>query len=405
MSDASAASSQIISLPQGGGALHGIGEKFSPDLHTGTGNFTVPIALPPGRNGFQPDLKLTYSTGNGNGAFGLGWVLSIPGVSRKTAKGVPRYDDAQDTFILSGAEDLVPVPGAPDGAIRYRPRTEGLFACTDHYRTPASDYWGVRSKDGLRSFYGTPARAGSDPAALTRPNNAKCVFAWKLTETRDPFGNLIRYDYEADNGDRDGHRWNQPLLSRIRYVDFGDPADGRFLVHVQFAYEGDRPDSFSDHRPGFEVRTTKRCSAIDVFTQTEDGQQHPVRQYRFSYVTDPCNGVSLLRQIDIIGYDDAGNAYQDDGPDSAHPKQLPPLTFGHTLFIPDGRRFEVVTGRDLPAPGSTGKPRVNRWGSNISRSAAKLFECPLCGVADKKRRCSNRSARTRTALVNWLSTA
>lgn len=40
------ASSQLISLPKGGGALHGMGEKFSPDLQTGTGNFTVPLALP-----------------------------------------------------------------------------------------------------------------------------------------------------------------------------------------------------------------------------------------------------------------------------------------------------------------------------------------------------------------------
>ena len=35
--------SQVISLPKGGGALRGIGEKFAPDLHTGTGNFTVPV--------------------------------------------------------------------------------------------------------------------------------------------------------------------------------------------------------------------------------------------------------------------------------------------------------------------------------------------------------------------------
>jgi len=34
--------------------------------------------------------------------------LSIPGVGRKTAKGIPRYDDSKDTFILSGAEDLLP---------------------------------------------------------------------------------------------------------------------------------------------------------------------------------------------------------------------------------------------------------------------------------------------------------
>ncbi len=48
MSNKSGVSDQVISLPKGGGALKGLGEKFSPDLHTGTGNFTVPIALPPG---------------------------------------------------------------------------------------------------------------------------------------------------------------------------------------------------------------------------------------------------------------------------------------------------------------------------------------------------------------------
>src|SRR3989440_2815887 len=139
MSNTSGTSEQIISLPKGGGAMHGIGEKFSPDLFTGTGNFTVPIALPPGRNGFQPQVNLVYSTGNGNGPYGLGWSLSIPGVSRKTSRGIPRYRNERgplserDTFLLSGAEDLVPVAETP-GATRYRPRTEGLFARIEHYR-------------------------------------------------------------------------------------------------------------------------------------------------------------------------------------------------------------------------------------------------------------------------------
>src|SRR5438105_3048543 len=130
MGNNSSASGQIISLPKGGGALHGVGEKFSPDLHTGTGNFTIPLALPPGRNGFQPQLSLGYSTGSGNGPFGLGWSLSVPGVMRKTSKGIPRYDDGNDTFILSGAEDVVPMPVDPlqPGVTHYRPRTEGLFA-------------------------------------------------------------------------------------------------------------------------------------------------------------------------------------------------------------------------------------------------------------------------------------
>jgi hypothetical protein len=42
----SSTTSEVISLPQGGGALHVIGETFSPDLHTGTGNFTVPSRAP-----------------------------------------------------------------------------------------------------------------------------------------------------------------------------------------------------------------------------------------------------------------------------------------------------------------------------------------------------------------------
>ena len=137
-----------ITLPTGGGALRGIGETFAPDLHTGTGNFTVPIALPPGRNGFQPQLSLVYSTGNGNGPFGLGWNLNVPGVSRKTAKGVPRYNEAEpatalernyerrDVFLLSGAEDLVPVTGSYPGRVRYRPRTEGVFARIEHHLDP-----------------------------------------------------------------------------------------------------------------------------------------------------------------------------------------------------------------------------------------------------------------------------
>ena len=37
--------SQVIAHPTGGGAIKGLGETFAPDLHTGTGNLSVPIAL------------------------------------------------------------------------------------------------------------------------------------------------------------------------------------------------------------------------------------------------------------------------------------------------------------------------------------------------------------------------
>ncbi|MHB9833280.1 SpvB/TcaC N-terminal domain-containing protein [Paraburkholderia terrae] len=356
MTGKSNTSGSIISLPQGGGALHGIGEKFSPDLHTGTGNFTVPIALPPGRNGFQPQLNLSYSTGGGNGLFGLGWNLSVPGVSRQTSKGIPRFDDSNDVFILSGNEDLNPVLGAPSGAQRYRPRTEGLFALIDHFRDDRDDYWQVKSKDGLVSVYGTPRPADApqdwkDPAAIKDPGTRERshIAAWMLTSTVDPFGNRIEYAYERDVTNTDGpHHWDQIRLSEIRYVDYGTGRQRKFLVAVNFVYE-DRPDPFSEYRAGFEIRTVKRCARIEISTHATTDIL--TRTYRLLYLdqgtlpTDqlPINRASLLSQITVVGHD--GDAQE----------ELPPLEFGYTRFVPERRDFFPLTGLEMP-PASLAHP-------------------------------------------------
>src|SRR5687767_10916601 len=110
-SEPNPASPPAITLPKGGGAIRGIGEKFAANPVTGTGSMSVPIATSPGRSGFGPQLALSYDSGAGNGPFGLGWNLSLPAITRKTDKGLPQYRDAEesDVFLLSGAEDLVPV--------------------------------------------------------------------------------------------------------------------------------------------------------------------------------------------------------------------------------------------------------------------------------------------------------
>lgn len=335
---------QIISTPQGGGALRGIGETFSPDLHTGTGNFTVPITLPAGRNGFQPQLSLSYSTGNGNGPFGLGWNLTIPGVSRKTSKGIPRYrdehtsQDGGDTFLLSGAEDLVPINETASG-VSYRPRTEGLFARIEHQATPETDHWEVRSKDGLVSLYGTPSALPDDPAVIANPENRAEIFDWKLTKTIDPFGNAILYEYERDSGDSSEHLWDQLYLKRIRYVDYQDAEteEQKFLISVEFTYE-ERPDPFSDYRAGFEIRTTRRCTRIDVRTHADADRL--VRTYHLIYLDQraevperlPLNAVSLLSQVRVEGRDDD------------RIESLPPLEFGYARFEPSKQRYRPFNG-------------------------------------------------------------
>ncbi len=360
MSQKSGIDPSIISLPKGGGALHGIGEKFSADLHTGTGNFSVPLWTPPGRNGLTPSLALQYSSGAGNGSFGLGWSLSVPGVSRKTSKGVPRYQDDHDVFVLSGVEDLValpPAPQSPANATRYRPRTEGLFARIHHHVSSSDDYWKVETGDGLISLYGTPGARGADPAAVRSPSDPRRVFAWRLTETRDPFGNVIQYGYQrAQPASGAPVRGDQLYLSEVRYADYGDPANPSFLIRVRFAYD-ERPDPFSEHRAGFEVRTTLRCVRVEVSTHADRARR--VRTTHLDYLDQlgrpahelPLNKVSLLSRVRVVGHDDERPAAW--GPGAS---ELPPLELGYTRYEPwSNERYLPITGAEVP-PGSLGHP-------------------------------------------------
>src|SRR6266487_2024376 len=348
MSNKSGVADQVISLPTGGGAIQGIGESFSPDLFTGTGNLSIPLALPQGRTNLTPQLTLTYSTGGGNGPYGLGWSLSGAGVTRKTSKGLPTYDDniraprPPDVFCFSGSEDLVPIAAAP-GRTEYRPRTEGAFAKIIHHHDAGDDHWEVLSKDGMISLHGTPQQAGVDPAVIADPVDRTKIFSWLISEMRDPYGSRAVYEYVRDSGEDGPHRWDQLYYERIRYADYRDTAGAeQFLVEVSFVYE-DRPDPFSSHGSGFEIRTRKRCVRIE--TRTFAGEARLVRTYPLVYLAQrpgfegdlPPTGVSLLSQVRVTGHD--GDTVED----------LPPLEFTYSGFAPQSRRFFPLTGRDLPA--------------------------------------------------------
>ena len=317
-----------ISLPKGGGAIRSMGEKFAANPVTGTGSMSVPIASSPGRSGFGPQLSLNYDSGAGNGPFGFGWALNLPQITRKTDKGLPRYNDAEesDVFILSGAEDLVPVlveqngkwvpEMLPDRAIgtdtytvrRYRPRIEGLFARIERWTRDADGdvHWRSISKDNIVTLYGKDSNS-----RITDPADPLRVFTWLICETRDDKGNAVLYEYKHEDGvgvdlahahERNRGDLNDPrratnrYLKRIRYgnrVPLLDSAGHRprvltvaqiqnagWMFEVVFDYgEHDahapkpddagpwtyRDDPFSSYRAGFEVRTCRLCRRVLMF--------------------------------------------------------------------------------------------------------------------------------------------
>jgi RHS repeat-associated protein len=205
-----------LSLPKGGGALRSIGEKFSTNPVNGTAGLSVPIATSPGRSGFGPQLALSYDSGTGNGPFGVGWSLSLPSITRRTDKGLPRYNDFDtsewtDIFILSGAEDLVPVL-RQDGAGEwlpevqpdrdgyrvesFRPRTEGVFARIERWtcRATGAAHWRSISRDNTLTVYGL-----DEGSRVADPDNPLRVFSWLICRSYDDKGNAILYEYAAEN--------------------------------------------------------------------------------------------------------------------------------------------------------------------------------------------------------------
>ncbi len=342
-----------LSLPKGGGAVRGIGEKFAANPVTGTGSLSVPIATSPGRSGFGPRLALTYDSNAGNGPWGRGWRLDLPGITRKTDKGLPRYLDAEqsDCFILSGAEDLVPVPspGAvpdpPDFAVqRYRPRIEGLFARIERWtrHDTGSVHWRSMSPDNITTLYGL-----DDASRIVDPATPGHIFGWLICQSYDARGNAILYDYVPEDGrnvdlglanERNRVRTAHRYLKRIRYGNrtsrLVEPDLGKqeWCFEVVFDYDeahyhpipldpalpdreqhryvrasatagtpwSSRPDPFSDCRPGFEVRLHRRCHRVLSFHRFEELGPEPclVRATEFNYADlDYADAPDVDRQL------------------------------------------------------------------------------------------------------------
>ncbi|QHI38698.1 Mono(ADP-ribosyl)transferase SpvB [Kordia antarctica] len=367
-----------LELPKSGGAIQGIGEKYTANPATGTGNFSVPIGVTAGRGAPQPSLS--YSSGSGNSPFGLGWSMAVPSISRKTERNLPLYNDIQDsdTFILSSVEDLVKKFNYNKDTeeweqekytsnnnkyeiVRYRPRTEGLFARIEKWthKTTGDVYWKSISGENITSIYGeTPE------SRITNPKNPKRIFSWLLCKTFDNKGNITLYEYKQEDNDnvtntlsevqRKNNTQPQKYLKRILYGNKEmypkiqpDLSKLEFLFKVVFDYgehNWDNPkiaeqntwphrlDAFSKYRAGFEIRTRRLCRRVLMF-HTFQGENVTVDKYGI--------GKERLIQSTDINYDENQNitqvnsiskvAYEYDKVVKVYIKnEMPPLEFTYS---------------------------------------------------------------------------
>ncbi|CAH2926324.1 MAG: Putative toxin subunit [uncultured Paraburkholderia sp.] len=338
--------------------------------------FALPLPVSAGR-GYAPSLTLNYSSGAGNGPFGLGWQLSSAAIRRRTNRGVPRYDGGpDDEFIHTSGEVLVSERdergetittsvtqygdkdlGKTYQVTRYFRRVENAFDRIERWQGSDDDFWMIHGADGQLHCFGKTAAA-----RVANPDASEQIAEWYIEESVSPSGEHIYFRYVAETADgvaaeneenRDhaanrylaevyyGNRTPAPhlylwdtthvrdqgwLFSVVldygeRGIDFDTPAPyGAPSGHVWAM----RADSFSRYQYGFEVRTRRLCRQALLFHHIPEqlSDDHTlIRRMLFTYGESPA--VTHLTQARSLAY----------GPDGAL-QNLPPIEFGYSTFDP-----------------------------------------------------------------------
>jgi hypothetical protein len=249
--------------------------SFQVSESSGALNVSIPVSVPPGRNGLAPSLTLSYDSYKKNGWVGLGFNLDVGSIQCSTKYGV-----AYGIYVASingSTSELV--PRSDWGTGYYGAKIEGDFS--KYYKNPSTGGWEVTAKDGTKYFYGSTAASRQDF------NGGVSVFKYCLDRVEDTNGNYITVSYTKDQG--------EIYLDRIDYTGGTGLSPSNY---VKFYLE-DRTDVSLSYTPNYEVRTAFRLKTIYVVANNE-----PVRAYELTYTqTQSVIGQSRLQKVRQYGDD------------------------------------------------------------------------------------------------------
>lgn len=154
-------------------------------LKTGAFQYNVPIVVPPGRLGVEPQLALSYSSHAGlRGGVAAGWSLGLPEIRRDFSEGV--LGPVAWSSSLHGGHALIAVvePALP-GVPAYRGEGDETFTRYRHV-VDGSGYWEARTLDGRVFRFGESEQIEGQPDPDRFP----------LTSISDVHGNTISYHWK-----------------------------------------------------------------------------------------------------------------------------------------------------------------------------------------------------------------
>ena len=256
---------------------------------TGAFSFIVPIEVPPGAHGMQPNLSLTYNSQQSSGIAGLGWSLTgLPTIERtKRTLAIEGVDgaiayDGNDRFAYQGRRLLVTSGQYGADQSVYRPEGESGLLVTAHGAAGAGpQHFTAQFKDGSSLEFGNTA--DSRILASSRPD----VRSWSIDRITGANGDTMTITYTTDplsSGTSDYRGY--PV--QIAYAQEGSQQANLF---VRFRYQAN-PEMRRIFIGGSEVLLTGRLSDIQTFVGAA-----LVSDYRLTYDSSLATGRSRLLTV------------------------------------------------------------------------------------------------------------
>lgn len=266
------------------GAIEG-----QPGVSGGAATYSLPIVIPPGRKGMQPNVSLNYTSRSGNGIAGVGWSLSA-GSSIHRCSATYAQDgytnhkapifNSTDKLCIDGKR-LIAVSGVyGQSGTQYRTELDTFIRVTQNGDLNVASFT-VESKNNHTSYYGVDENSQHIPEGLNSP------VSWSIKRKIDASGNNIIYSYQSlANGEN--------LLVAINYTGKNENLGTR---KVTFEYEL-RPDIKREYLQGGVTQSTRRIKSIKTYANST-----LIRTYNLEYITSQYTERSLLKSIEECAFD------------------------------------------------------------------------------------------------------
>ena len=207
----------------------------------GGATYTIPIQVPEGLGGIQPNLSVCYNSQGGNGL--LGWCWDLQGLSCISRIGTTLYHEGKmsgvdfidDRFALDG-QRLLKVQGDMNyggNEVEYCTEMDGMAKIVSYTMNgiegPA--YFKVWLPNGNIAYYGR----SRDSRIVLSQQNAVCL--WMLNRVEDRNGNYMTYSY-----DQGGAHY------RLNKISYGGNSEGNigcsYSVRFSYSLRTDQEKSF-----------------------------------------------------------------------------------------------------------------------------------------------------------------